>query len=162
SPLDKINRGNVAQLKMVWMRPMGPGNTQEATPLVYNGVMYLPSPGDFIQAVDARTGASIWEYQRELANGARRPTKRNIAIYGNMIINTSADNHEYALDVQTGKVLWDTEVLDPKKPANPSSGPIVVNGKVIAGRQCQPGAGRDSCIITAHDAKTGKELWRTY
>jgi alcohol dehydrogenase (cytochrome c) len=162
SPLDKINRGNVAQLKMVWMRPMGPGNTQEATPLVYNGVMYLPSPGDFIQAVDARTGASIWDYQRELANGARRPTKRNIAIYGNMIINTSADNHEYALDVQTGKVLWDTEVLDPKKPANPSSGPIVVNGKVIAGRQCQPGAGRDSCIITAHDAKTGKELWRTY
>jgi alcohol dehydrogenase (cytochrome c) len=36
-----------------------------------------------------------------------------------------------------------------------------VNGKVITGRQCQPAATSDSCVITAHDAKTGKELWRT-
>jgi alcohol dehydrogenase (cytochrome c) len=39
--------------------------------------------------------------------------------------------------------------------------PIVVNGKVITGRQCQPAATSDSCVITAHDAATGKELWRT-
>ena len=32
---------------------------------------------------------------------------------------------------------------------------------MITGRQCQPDAGNDSCVITAHDAKTGKELWRT-
>ena len=43
----------------------------------------------------------------------------------------------------------------------PSSGPIIANGKVIAGRQCQPDATHDACVITAHDAKTGKELWRT-
>jgi alcohol dehydrogenase (cytochrome c) len=71
------------------------------------------------------------------------------------------DNSVYALDAQTGKMVWDTQILDPKRPANASSGPIIANGKVIAGRQCQPGATHEGCIITAHDAKTGKELWRT-
>ena len=50
--------------------------------------------------------------------------------------------------------------MDPKKRASASSGPIIANGKVITGRQCQPDAGNDACIVTAHDAKTGKEVWR--
>ena len=59
SPLDQIDRSNVSRLKMVWGRGMAPG-TIEATPLVYNGVMYLPGPGDVIQAIDARTGDLLW------------------------------------------------------------------------------------------------------
>ena len=51
--------------------------------------------------------------------------------------------------------------MDAKKRARASSGPIIANGKVITGRQCQPDAGNDACIVTAHDAKTGKEVWRT-
>ena len=58
--------------------------------------------------------------------------------------------------------MWETPILDPKKRANASGGPIIANGKVITGRQCQPDAGRDSCVVTAHDAKTGKELWRIH
>ena len=160
SPLSQVNRNNVSQLRMVWTRGMGAGNTQESTPLVYDGVMYLPQPGDFIQAFDAKTGELLWESQRKI-EGTRRATNRNVAIYGNLIIDTSMDNSVYALDAQTGKVVWDTQILDPKRPANASSGPIIANGKVIAGRQCQPGATHEGCIITAHDAKTGKELWRT-
>ena len=160
SPLNQITRTNVGQLRMVWTRGLGQGN-MEATPLVYDGVMYLPNPGDLIQAIDAVTGDLIWEYQRKLAEGARRSTKRNIAIYGNSIISTSSHNHVFALDTQTGALQWETQILDPSLPANASSGPIVANGKIIAGRQCQPGATHEGCIITAHDAKTGKELWRT-
>src|SRR6266446_4897517 len=52
SPLDQINRTNVRNLKMVWTRGMGPG-VQEATPLVYRGVMYLPNPSDLVQAMNA-------------------------------------------------------------------------------------------------------------
>jgi alcohol dehydrogenase (cytochrome c) len=161
SPLNQINRNNVAQLRMVWTRGMAPGSTQESTPLVYDGVMYLPHSGDYIQALDAKTGDLIWDYQRKLREGARRDRNRNIAIYGNTIIDTSMDNYVYALDAQSGKLSWETQILDPGKPANASSGPIIANGKVISGRQCQPGAGHEGCIITAHDAKTGKELWRT-
>jgi PQQ-dependent dehydrogenase (methanol/ethanol family) len=160
SPLDQINRNNVAQLRMAWTRGMAAGNSQESTPLVYDGVMYLPNSGDYIQAIDGQTGDLIWDYQRPLTGNARRQN-RNIAIYGNTIIDTSADNAVYALDTETGKLAWQTQILDPSKPANASSGPIIARGKVISGRQCQPGAGHEGCIITAHDAKTGKELWRT-
>ena len=161
SPLNQINRNNTGQLRLVWTRGMAAGNTQESTPLVYDGVMYLPNSGDLIQALDAKNGDFIWEYQRQLAANGRRGTNRNIAIYGNTVIDTSQDNALYALDTQTGKLTWQTQILDPGKPANASSGPIIANGKVISGRQCQPGAGHEGCIITAHDAKTGKELWRT-
>ena len=81
-------------------------------------------------------------------------------MYGNWIIDSSSDHFIYAIDAQTGKLAWETSVLDPSKRAPTSAGPIIANGKVITGRQCQPDAGRDSCIVTAHDAKTGKELWR--
>src|SRR5262245_52340630 len=53
SPLDQVNRTNVNQLRMVWSRGMGSGNVQEATPLVYNGVMYVPNPNDYIAALEA-------------------------------------------------------------------------------------------------------------
>jgi alcohol dehydrogenase (cytochrome c) len=157
SPLNQINKTNVAQLKTTWTRPMaGRGNTVEATPLVYNGTMFIPNPGDHMVALDAKTGELQWEYNR---NG--RGTSRNIAIWGTTLLDASSDNQMYAVDARTGKLVWETPVFDPKMSVNASSGPIIANGKVIQGRQCQPQATHDGCVITAHDAKTGKELWRT-
>jgi PQQ-dependent dehydrogenase (methanol/ethanol family) len=161
SPLTQINRNNVGNLRMMWAHGLGPGN-QEGTPLVHDGVIYLPNPGDYIIAADAKTGDVIWEYKRKLPDGVRPSTNRAIAMYGNWIIDSSSDHFIYALDAQTGKLAWETSVLDSKKRAPTSAGPIIANGKVITGRQCQPDAGRDSCIVTAHDVKTGKELWRFY
>src|SRR5215813_8756852 len=112
SPLNQINRTNVGQLRLVWTRGMGAGSAQESTPLVYDGVMYVPNAGDYIQAINARTGDLVWEYQRELAQPNRRTTNRNIAIYSNLIIDESSDNHLVAVNSETGKVVWDTEVLD--------------------------------------------------
>ena len=160
SPLDQIDRTNVGKLKMVWARGMGAGN-METTPLVYDGVMYAPGPADWIQAIDARSGDLIWENRRKLPEGVRGGTNRNMAIWGTTLIDASADNQMYAIDARTGSLVWETKVLDPTARASASSGPIIANGKVIEGRQCQPQATNDACIVTAHDAKTGKELWRT-
>jgi len=161
SPLDQINRNNVGQLKQVWSHEMGPGRA-EATPLVHSGMMFIPNGGDFIQAVDARTGESIWEYKRKLPQGVGAGgSNRAIGIWGTTIIDASADNQMYAIDARTGALVWETPVLEPTKRASASSGPLVANGKIFTGRQCQPDAGNDSCVITAHDARTGKELWRT-
>ncbi len=123
-------------------------------------MMFIPNPGDNIQAVDATTGDLIWEYRRKLPEGVRPKTNRTLAMWGDLILNSSSDNFVYALDARTGALVWETKVLDANKRAPTSGGPIVANGKLITGRQCQPDAGRDSCVVTAHDAKTGKELWR--
>jgi len=160
SPLDQVNKSNVAKLEQVWSHPLGTG-IQESTPLVYDGVMYVPNRGDYVQAFDAKTGALLWEYQRQFPEGVNGGTNRNLAIWGTTLIDAGGDNTMYALDARTGKVVWETKVLEPTLPARASSGPIVANGRVITGRQCQPQATHESCVITAHDAATGKELWRT-
>jgi alcohol dehydrogenase (cytochrome c) len=165
SPLDQINRDNVRQLAMVWTRPLAPG-IQEGTPLVHDGVMFMPNPLDVVHAIDAATGDLIWEYRRTLPDDIGKSVpfpaiNRNVAIYGNTIIDTSADDFVYALDVASGKLVWETLILDHRQhAAQQTSGPIIANGKVISGRGCEPKGGPEACVITAHDARTGKELWR--
>src|SRR5262245_37207367 len=142
SPLDQINRTNVRNLKMVWTRGMGPG-VQEATPLVYRGVMYLPNPSDLIQALNAATGDLVWEYKREWAEDVTKilpvpSINRNLAIYGNTIIDTSADDQVFALDALSGKLVWENRILDMKEsPAQETSGPIIAKGKILSGRGCE-------------------------
>ena len=167
SPLDQIDRGNVGDLRMVWSRGLGPG-LQQGTPLVHDGVMYMPNPRDVIQAIDAATGDLRWEYRRDLPDdlrdymlGALTDLNRNLAIYGTHIIDTSGDDYVFALDAATGELAWETEILDYRvNPANQSSGPIIANGKIVSGRGCTPRGGPDACVIVAHDAVTGEELWR--
>jgi alcohol dehydrogenase (cytochrome c) len=72
----------------------------------------------------------------------------------------SADDFVYALDANTGNLAWETKILDYSKGAQQTSGAIIANGKIISGRGCEPEGGPDACIITAHDARTGRELWR--
>ena len=105
SPLDQIDRTNVEGLRMVWTRGLTDGSNQ-ATPLVYDGVMYMPNPSDVIQAIDAASGDLRWEYRRDLPDDlgdyvttALTKINRNVAIYGNLIINTSADDFVFAVDV---------------------------------------------------------------
>lgn len=168
SPLKQINTGNVRKLKLAWSRGLRPGS-QEGMPLVHDGVMYMPNPADVIQALDAATGEQYWEYRRQWAEDVAKifptPTmNRSIALYGDKVIAASADDNIYALDARSGTLAWQTAFVDYRQhPAQKSAGPLVIpGGKVIAGRGCEPKGGPDACLITAHDAATGKELWRTY
>ena len=63
SPLDQITRDNVHRLSLAWTWAM-PAGSNQPTPLVYDGVLYLANPGNIIQAFDAATGTLRWEYRR--------------------------------------------------------------------------------------------------
>ena len=58
SPLDQINRANVRQLAMVWSRPLAPG-IQEGTPLVHDGVMFMPNPLDMVHALHVTSVGTV-------------------------------------------------------------------------------------------------------
>ncbi|WP_305098104.1 outer membrane protein assembly factor BamB family protein [Croceibacterium aestuarii] len=165
SPLDEINKGNVDQLRLVWVRPLEAGH-QEGTPLVHDGRMFFPGPSDMITALDAASGDVLWTHKRSLPKDMGQyltfpDTNRNLAIYGDLIIARGSDDHIYAVNALTGKLAWDTKILDYRKGAKQSSGPIIAEGLAITGRSCEPEGGPDACVITAHDARTGKEVWRT-
>ena len=168
SPLDQINRANVGDLQLVWTRALAPGS-QQGTPLAYGGTLYMPNPNDHLQALDAVTGDLQWEYRREIPDDAPQvlggaglvSVNRNVAIYGQTIIDTANDGYVYAVNAVTGDLAWETEIFDfDTEPARHTSGPRVAYGKVISGRSCRPRAGPNSCAIVAHDAQTGEELWR--
>jgi alcohol dehydrogenase (cytochrome c) len=168
SPLDQITRDNVGTLQLVWSWAALPG-TDEVTPLVHDGVMYIPSRSG-IQALDAATGDLIWEHLRRRLRAAdadvptnQRPglARRNIAIYGDKIFAGTSDAHLIALDARTGEVVWDRQVADHALGFGYTSGPIVVRGKVVAGMTGCERYKDDVCFISAHDARTGIEVWRT-
>ena len=164
SPLDRIRRENVADLELAWVWAMADG-TSQPTPLVLDGIMFLTNPGNIIQALDAATGDLLWEYRRQFPDHIRPGgfnQLRNVALYEDKVFLATRDASLVALDARTGKTVWDTQVADPRKGYASVAGPLVVEGLVVNGMN---GCGRffeDSCFITAHDADTGEEVWRTH
>jgi len=160
SPLDQINKTNVKNLQLVWSRAMAPGGNQ-ATPIVHDGVMYLGNSGDVIQAIDASTGDVIWEYKHPLPDlttlhNAQGQKKRSIVLYGDKIYSVTWNNDVIALDARTGKLVFKVNRGGEGYVTN-SSGPLVVNGMVIAGSTAN---GFGGGYVTGHDARNGEELWR--
>lgn len=166
SPLSDITLDNISELEMVWSWSIEPG-TSELTPIVYNGVMYVYNPYDVVQALDAASGDLLWEYRRQLpegAGGGLANTSRNMSIYDDMVFIGTADTFVVALDATTGQVVWETQAGEYEDGVTFTTSPIVANGKLISGTTfCLTyREERSGCYITAHDPETGEELWRTY
>jgi alcohol dehydrogenase (cytochrome c) len=161
SPLDQLNSENVGDLELAWVWGMEDGIRTQPTPLVRDGVMFLPNWGSVVQALDATTGTLLWEYRRKFGpeGPIGRGRSRTIAIWEDMIFVATADAHMIALDARTGVLRWETPLAEPGNEHENSSGPIIANGKVIDGIN---GCNDAACFITAHDARTGRELWRRY
>ena len=155
SPLKQITKSNVNNLRVAWTWTLSPGSN-EATPLVHDGVMFLHSPGDKLEALDAATGDLLWQYARILPPGVNAGNKRAISIYGNKVYMATSDVHAVALDVKTGRVVWD-QPLTEERGFNLSGGPLVAKGKVMIGTSGRVG-GKN--YIVALDAETGNLAWR--
>lgn len=162
SPLRSITRDNVAGLQLRWSISMTAGSNQ-GTPLVHDGVMFLTHPNNRIQALEADTGTLIWDYQYDYPNGSKLlggPT-RNIALYENKLFLATYDAAIVAIDARSGEPLWRTEKADFSQAYTHSAGPIIADGIVVSGINGCELFTKDGCFITGHDPDTGEELWRT-
>ncbi len=162
SPLDQITRENVGGLRLAWSLAMTDGSNQ-GTPLVHDGVMFLTHPTNMIQAVDAASGDVLWEYSYTYPEESRLlggPT-RNIAIYGDKLFLATYDAAIVAIDATTGEERWRTVKADYKEAYTHSAGPIVAAGVLVSGINGCELYTKDGCFLTGHDPDTGEELWRT-
>ena len=161
SPLDQITRDNVDELRLAWVLAIREGNHQTA-PLVHDGVMFLASPGDVVQAIDAVTGDVIWQYRSPLPDDApqRAPT-RTLALYGDRVFLATADAALVALDARTGEEVWRTVKADYTQGFRQNAGPVIADGVVVTGTNGCQQYKQQTCFITGHDPDTGEELWRT-
>ncbi len=171
SPLKQIDRRNVGQLRMAWSWSL-PDSMNEITPLVHDGVLFIYS-GPVVQALDATTGALLWQYLRALPDeydNGRGSRVKTLALYGHLLIAPFVDGHVVALDARTGKVVWDQVVLTTQQrdsrgkaegvALHLNGGPIVANGMVVIGASLGLENSPGGCFIIGLDANTGAEKWR--
>ena len=162
SPLSQIDTDNVKRLQPAWIFSTGAENGHEAPPVVVNGVMFVSTPGNQVLAINARTGTLLWRYRRPLPTPAvvLHPTSRGIAVYGDKVYFAAGEAVLVALDAKTGDEVWTTPVADNASGYYMSLAPLVADGKVLIGT-----SGGELGIrgyVSAFDAETGKELWKTY
>jgi alcohol dehydrogenase (cytochrome c) len=162
SPLTQITPDNAKNLQLKWVYQTNSTEKTESTPLVVDGIMYTIKNTNDVVALNATTGAVLWNYSHVYDPSTRNPCcgklSRGLAILGNTLFLAAFDTRMIAIDARTGKELWKTSAADPLQQIAFTTAPIVVKNKVIAGT-----AGGENGIrgfLAAWDVETGKELWR--
>jgi alcohol dehydrogenase (cytochrome c) len=169
SPLTQITPANVGDLTALWTFQTGiiSGGNQinkfEATPIAIDGMLYVTGIHNNAWAIDGRTGKQLWRYQRQLPPGLKvccGPVNRGFAVYGDRLFMTTLDAHVVALDIRTGKPVWDVELAEHTLGYASTVAPLVVKDRLIVGMAGGEFATRG--FLDAYDLIDGRRIWRFY
>lgn len=164
SSLREITATNVKGLQARWSVPMPAGPQLEATPLVVDGTLYTTyttSTSGGVYAIDARSGLTIWKYDRhqEAVNPNQiNPFNRGVAVLGNRVFFGTLDASLIALDARSGRLLWESKVADTMTGNSLTGAPLALDNKIIVG--IAGGEFGIRGLIDAYDPATGRRLWR--
>ncbi|MEX1196828.1 MAG: PQQ-dependent dehydrogenase, methanol/ethanol family [Pseudohongiellaceae bacterium] len=165
SPLDQINTGNVDQLALAWSADLDTSRGQEATPIVVDGAIYVTTAWSMVKAYDADSGELLWEYDPQVdrsrgVDACCDVVNRGAAVWDGKVFAGAIDGRLFALDAQTGTLLWSVQTTDPELPQTITGAPRVVKDKVIIGNGGAEYGVRG--YVTAYDVDTGETEWRFY
>jgi alcohol dehydrogenase (cytochrome c) len=141
----------------------------EATPLVEDGIMYVPDGWGSVYAIDVtagKKGVIKWKMDpgtdRAWAGDVAccGVNNRGVALWKDKVISIALDGRMFAINKQTGEVVWERKIADPAIGETLTIAPLIVRDLAIVGA-----AGGEFGIrgyIEATDLNTGKSAWRTY
>ena len=159
-PAAQINTGNVGKLHVAWLFQTDVTDTLETSPIVVNGVMYVTTSFDHVYALDAKTGAQIWEYKHKMGpitTYCCGPNNRGVAVYKDKVYVATLDSQLVALDAKTGSVKWSKEIADPEKGYSETMAPTAVKNMILIGTNGGEYGIRG--FVKAFDAETGEVKW---
>src|SRR4051794_15301150 len=178
SALKEINADNVKNLRLAFTVAIGGtegsagrykfGNL-EATPLVEDGIMYVPDGWGRVYAIDmtsGKKGALRWKFDPEIDRAWAGDVaccgvnNRGVALWKDKVISISLDGRMFALNKATGEKVWERKVAEPAIGETLTLAPLVVRDIAIVGA-----AGGEFGIrgwIDGTDLNTGQQVWRTY
>src|SRR6266446_8156659 len=164
STLTQINRQTVRRLVPAWAYSLDDSNKEESQALVMDGVIYITAH-DKTVAINVETGKEIWKtmvsYPPEtVMTVCCGIENRGGALYNGKFFRTILDGRVQALDIKTGKEIWNVRSGDPKDGLAMTGAPLVANGVVITGVAGSEFSARG--YIEGYDAETGMRLWRRY
>src|SRR5579871_1417419 len=164
SPLARINRDNVKNLKLAYAVPLGGGAGNEftnATPLAEDGFLYVTDSWGVLYKIDGTSGdvgRIVWrmdpKQQRQLRN-------RGAALWGNLVITGAGISPPriIATNKENGQVVWETSFPDTPD-VTFTSAALAIKDKIMIGAANGDQGVRD--WIGALDAATGKLVWRKF
>jgi alcohol dehydrogenase (cytochrome c) len=165
SPLARIDKGNVKDLKLAYAVAIG-GTTAnenlEATPLAEDGFLYITDQWGVLYKIDGRSG-DVGRIVWRMDPGQEKVplTNRGAALWGNLVITVASyPARMIATDKETGKVVWETNLADGQVDLQLTAAPLAVKDKIVLGAAGGDRGVRD--FIVALDAATGKVAWRKY
>ena len=168
SPLDKINKDNVAFMKPVWSMSFGEEKQrgQETQAIVHDGVVYVTASYSRLFAMDAKTGEKLWTYSHRLPDGIRPccdVVNRGAAIFGDKVFFGTLDAGIVALNKDTGKVVWKKRFGDYKAGYTMTGAPTIIKDQKTGRVLLIHGSSGDEFGIVgklyARDPETGEEVW---
>lgn len=168
TPLDKINASNVGGLHLVTSFTTGITQGHEGQPIVVKNTMYVvtPYPNDLI-AIDLTdpTFPVKWRYVpapdgKSVGIACCDVVNRGASFADNKIIFNLLDGHTVAVDADTGKEVWRTQVGEIALGETITMAPLVAKNLVLVGNSGGELGVRGK--IVALDVGTGKEVWRAY
>jgi alcohol dehydrogenase (cytochrome c) len=177
SLLKEINTDTVKNLKPVFTVALGgfqsggryASGALEATPLVEDGIMYVPDGWGSVYAIDVtagKKGVIKWKMDpgtdRAWAGDVAccGVNNRGVALWKDKVISIALDGRMFAINKQTGEVVWERKIAEPAIGETLTIAPLIVRDLAIVGA-----AGGEFGIrgyIEATDLNTGKSAWRTY
>jgi alcohol dehydrogenase (cytochrome c) len=164
SPLARINKGNVKNLRLAYAIALGGSagmEVVEATPLVEDGFLYITDSWGVLYKIDGRSGDSGRIVWRMDPKQEKQHVNRGAALWGNLVISpANAPARIVATDKETGKVVWETNVAFGEAELQITGAPLPIKDKIIVGASGGDRGVRD--WIAGLDAATGKVLWRKY
>jgi len=161
----RITAEQVPKLKLKWAFGFPTAFAAYAQPVVVGGRVFVGSAAGLVYSLDAATGCTYWSFQADA--GVRTAITigpGNVAYFGDLRAQA------YALDAKNGKLLW-KKALDPHPVARITGSPTLYQGKLyvpVSSREewAASDPGYRCCTfrgnVVSLDAKTGKEIWRTY
>lgn len=163
SPLGVVNDSNVGELGLAWYADLDTARGQEATPLVYDGTLYVSTAWSMVKAYDARTGELKWSFDPEvprktLVRVCCDAVNRGVALYGDKVYVAALDGRLIAIDQETGQQAWSTTVVPDQDNYAITGAPRIANGLVLIGSAGAEYRARG--FIAAYDWQTGAEVWR--
>jgi len=164
SPLARINKGNVKELRLAYAVPLGgsSGNEwNEATPLAENGFLYTTDSWGVLYKIDASSGDAGRIVWRMDPKQERQGTNRGAALWGNLVISPANwPARIIATDKETGRVAWETDMMFGQLGLRITAAPLPIKDRIIVGA-----SGGDSGVrdwVAGLDAATGRVLWRKF
>src|SRR6185437_2029754 len=154
---NEISPQNVDQMKVAWTFKIPEKGPIEASPIVWDGMIYITSSKDDVYAIDAKTGELKWQYNPKPVQLTGFPRNRGIAIYDGVVFVGMLDGHMAALDAKTGKEIWNKQTIKDPKTSFYTMQPVPYKGKILMGVSDGDWGGIGN--IAAFDPKTGDRVW---